>query len=290
MTGPDKRRELGKASTSGIIVHNRMRPLDEAKVKALAESIQAVGLQNPIHVWKASDNKVILVAGHHRLAAAIQLGRHEIDCFFVNLSDIYREIWQIDENLMRAGLTPAQEAEHMARRKELWGQRDLAIPAALDRRPIGIPTGGANCTTSLNDGRPAGPQHQKGFASAVAENTGMDKSNVNRAIARGAAIAPDIIQDIQGTAMDKGVELDALKGFTHDEQRQVVQRVKEGHSENIRAAASFIKGDDVDGDDVDNKRVAKETEKQLNALKRAWQKANDDARQMFNDWLVKAAS
>ncbi len=118
----------------------------------------------------------------------------------------------------------------------------------------------------------------------------MDKSNVNRAIARGAAIAPDIIQDIQGTAMDKGVELDALKGFTHDKQRQVVQRVKDGHSENIRAAASFIKGDDVDGDDVDNKRVAKETEKHLNVLKRAWQKANDDARQMFTDWLVKAAS
>ena len=48
-------------------------PLDEVKVKALAESIQAVGLQNPIHVWKASDNEVILVAGHHRLAAAKQL-------------------------------------------------------------------------------------------------------------------------------------------------------------------------------------------------------------------------
>jgi hypothetical protein len=31
-----------------------------------------------------------------------------------------RELWEIDENLIRAGLTPAQEAKHLERRKELW--------------------------------------------------------------------------------------------------------------------------------------------------------------------------
>jgi len=49
--------------------------------------------------------------------------------------------------------------------------------------------------------------------------TGESKSSVHNAVSRGEKIAPDVLNDIRGTQMEKGVELDALKGFSHDEWR-----------------------------------------------------------------------
>jgi hypothetical protein len=43
--------------------------------------------------------------------AVRKIERREIDCFFLDVDDITRELWEIDENLIRAELTPAQEAK-----------------------------------------------------------------------------------------------------------------------------------------------------------------------------------
>lgn len=77
--------------------------------------------------------------------------------------------WEIDENLMRSELTPAQEADCMARRKALWKAKNS----------------GASCAT-IRD-RPGMPA---GFAADTATKTGRDKSTVNRAASRGEKIAP----------------------------------------------------------------------------------------------------
>src|SRR5215470_12582020 len=128
-----------------IKIPNYHRALNPTKVDALAESMAAIGLQTPIHVWFVEDDQerqtITLVAGHHRLAAAQKLGWDEIDCVFIDdMDEIERELWSIDENLCRANLTDAQEAAHLARRKELFELR----------------TGGKTFPTSLSDGRKAG--------------------------------------------------------------------------------------------------------------------------------------
>ncbi len=45
------------------------------------------------------------------------------------------------------------------------------------------------------------------FVSATADATGKDKSTVSRAAARGAALGDDL-KAVEGTSLDKGVELD----------------------------------------------------------------------------------
>lgn len=163
--------ELGKVYTDGVIIGERQRHLDEKKVAALAESMAAIGLQQPISIW-ADGDAANLVAGAHRLAAAIKLGWDEIDCIFVGLNEIDRQIWEIDENLYRNELTTEEMRDHLRRRKELWEQRK-----AEDR-----PAGKALPTRTDKGKFQTNPQ-EKGFAAETAEATGLSKRRINQLLA-----------------------------------------------------------------------------------------------------------
>lgn len=117
---------------------------------------------------------------------------------------------EIDENLARAELTPAQTAEHTARRKELWERK----------------AAGTTRSTSLKDGRSAGPQHARGFAAETAQSIGRSKQDINRAVARGEKIAPDVLKAVQGTKLDTGTALDRLARLPVQEQRKAVKQAR----------------------------------------------------------------
>ena len=218
--------QLGQAFVDGVTVGERLRSLQPEKVDALAQSMEVIGLQFPIHVYAPNDETCELVAGLHRLEAARKLGWEEIDCFFLDADDITRELWEIDENLIRAELTPAQEAKHLERRKELWKLRKTAEQS------------GTICSTLPETGR-----GNEQFAADTAKATGQSKQDINRKVSRAKKIAPDVLGALTGTDMDLGVELDAIRNLTHDEQRQALQRVKSGASKNLREARDFIRGD-----------------------------------------------
>ena len=74
----------------------QLRSLD-----VLADSIRAVGLLHAITVTP----DLRLVAGYHRLEACRQLGWAEISATIVSLTELDRELAEIDENLVRNELT-----------------------------------------------------------------------------------------------------------------------------------------------------------------------------------------
>lgn len=92
----------------------------------------------------------------------------------------------------------SEEAQCLARRKELWAAREKSI--------------GSNCAdtprTSVRgrkgEGRP------DGFASETAKITGESKATINRKIARAEKIEPEVLEQVKGTELDKGVVLDQL--------------------------------------------------------------------------------
>ena len=242
-----------------ISVQERLRPFEESRVKPLAESMAMLGLQQPISVWfDEAAQSYRLIAGRHRLEAAKHLGWDQIDAIEVrDMSDIDRQIWEIDENLMRAELSPTQEAQHLAKRKELWAQRE---------------TGGKSLPTSLSDGRKAGKQHQKSFAAETADQTGIDKRTVNLAISR-ATIADDVMDRVQGTHLDKGIYLDALKKLSPDEQRMKVITDLAAEKRATEAARPPLP---KDNHEVSNHYRA--------ALMRAWNAAPAIDREWFLAW------
>src|ERR1700722_6410270 len=103
--------KFSKIPVGHVVVQNRLRATDPVQVKALADSMNAIGLQQPISVWRDRESgETILVAGRNRLAAAEQLGWNNIPAVYVHLGDLDRQLWEIDENLCRSELSPSQFA------------------------------------------------------------------------------------------------------------------------------------------------------------------------------------
>ncbi len=92
---------------------------DEA-LDALAESMDEIGLINPIRVRHVGDGQFEVVAGSHRLQAAELNGWREIAAIVTDDDDLHAELAMIDENLVRTELSPAERAQQTARRKAIY--------------------------------------------------------------------------------------------------------------------------------------------------------------------------
>jgi len=115
-----------------IQIRQRKRGTDPQRVTALAESIQAIGLVNPVTL--SVDN--LLIAGLHRVAACQQLGWNEIPYTVMAGDALTIELAEIDENLIRANLTELESAVQLARRKEIYLlQHPETLPTAVRGGP-----------------------------------------------------------------------------------------------------------------------------------------------------------
>jgi ParB-like chromosome segregation protein Spo0J len=239
----------------GVIqVGERHRALSDDAVTRLAASMAEIGLRQPITI-RVADMMIVdgqevecvpvLVAGRHRLAAAISLGWSHIDCLEVDDDALRAELWEIDENLMRAELSPSQQAEHLARRKEVW--EALEVSGKI----------------SPKGGRP------EGFASQTAKASGVDKKTVTTAIRRASAIGPDI-KLVAGTSLDSGVELDALARMSEAERRPLIARAAAGEAVTARAP--------INDYDV----IEKQVDAVMAAWNRACPEARDRVRELID--------
>jgi len=174
---------------------HRLRAVDMSKVSAIKASVAEIGLRTPITVSAARDGDewhFRLVAGAHRLEALRQLGEEYAECFVMEGDADDAALWEIDENFARAELSDAQRAEHHMRREEILVRKKLVAPGGKggDRRS----------TDKLS----------VGYAKKTATDLGVDERTVRRDLARGKHIAPEVLAEVAGTDLDKGVVLDEL--------------------------------------------------------------------------------
>lgn len=201
----------------------RMRGANMEKVAEIAKSISEVGLMNPPAVRVVELMVIegeewgrvpILIYGRHRLLAMQSLGHEVIECEVYEVDELRAELMEIDENLARSELSPAEEAMHIARRKVIWETMNSGktIPTIQD-----------------------GPGRPKEFAAEVASVTGNSKRDVNLKVARARELGPDI-QRIVGTSLDKGVEMDALAKLPEKERENLISRAEAGEKVSARPA------------------------------------------------------
>jgi hypothetical protein len=96
--------------------------------------------------------------------------------------ELRAELLEIDENLQRAELSPAQRAAAISRRKELW---EALHPSKGDR--ISVTPGGKQAVE---------------FARDTQRATGEDRRRTNEHLARAEALGPDL-HSVIGTSLDK---------------------------------------------------------------------------------------
>ena len=225
------------------------RPLVTADVDKLAASIKEIGLIQPITVRAVTvingvaEGGFQIVAGHHRVAACRALGWDEIDAIVIVAAEhLQAELIEIDENLCRSELTASQRSSFTKRRKEIW---EALYPAQKEERQrvADLPEPVAN--TEVAQAAPpqfagqlggARPQ-EKAFAASTSAITGESKSQINRHIARAEALGDDLPR-VQGTSLDKGVELDALAKLPEPERKELIERANAGEKVTARPVAA----------------------------------------------------
>lgn len=182
------------------------RAVSDKMVAALAESIAAIGLLNPIRVRAAGDGFEV-IAGRHRVEACRSLGLAEIDAYVVTDDDLHAELAMIDENLCRAELSPAEVASQTMRRKELHERLHPEKKHGGDRKSDQV----ANFAT-------------RSFAAVTAAKTGMSERAVRLHAERGEKVIPEVLSMVSGTRLDTGVYLDKIKMMPPNEQIAAARR------------------------------------------------------------------
>lgn len=185
----------------------RLRPVTEKQVENLVASIRDVGLLNPVTVIEAEvmaggsfRKGWRLVAGAHRLEAARRLGWSEIEAHVIKASDLEAKLAECDENLVASVLSPSERALLTDLRKHFY--EELHPETRLGATGVG-----REKVRQL--GEPNAEPAER-FTADTAAKTGRSERDVQRDAQRGANIPGDVLQEVQGTELDKGVVLDKL--------------------------------------------------------------------------------
>jgi ParB-like chromosome segregation protein Spo0J len=241
------------------------RKLVPATVRGLVESIKEIGIINPLRVRPA--RKFVLgveadayevIAGGHRLAAALKLRLETVPCIVVD-DDLHAELVMIDENLMRAELDLALRAKQTARRKEIYLK--LHPETAL----------GENQHTRV---RHNGEPFSERFTANTAASIGKSERSIQRDAARGEKIAPEVLDKVAGTKLATGPYLDRLKKID-DPVKQTAKVERDlKREEEIRAEKRHAKTRHSLSDDEAVRR-------QFDRIMVAWKAACPKARKLF---------
>ena len=191
------------------------------------------------------------------LAAARRLGWSHISCSLIEGDDLDRQLWEIDENLIRSELTELERADHLKRRKEIFDAQRSAEK---------IPTSRVN----------------KAFDADTADKTGLDKSTIRKSRTRAERIVPEVQEAIKAAepntplakAADVGVELDAVAALKPQEQKDAVEMIEAGSATSFRDARDFIQGDE-------GERKADQLNKEMSRLLRLWNSVSQETRDRF---------
>lgn len=193
---------------ASVDVGNRLRNLDEGIVAALMQSFTEYGQQSPVIVYGGeSDATVKLGAGGHRLEACRRLGI-KVLCFHKTGDDLDRQLCEIDENLIRADLTPADRALFLARRKEIY----LVKHPETAHGAVG------------RGGYEKSGQIVRSFSEETAVSTGQHERTIRRDVERGEKISATALRLLRGTRHDKGVTLDQIKRLETSEAQEQYAR------------------------------------------------------------------
>ncbi len=179
---------------SEIKINAGRREADPEGVQELVDSISKVGLLNPITI----DREHTLIAGLHRLEAAKLLGWTEIECNVSSLEGLLAELAEVDENVVRKGLSAVEYSDLLLRRKEIYEALHPETKNGGDQKSEKIRT--SKCRSDS----------MKSFVQDTAEKLGVGRRTVERQIQTAKNLtteAKDIIRDT-GTKITKK---DALK-------------------------------------------------------------------------------
>ena len=188
-----------------IDVGKRLRRLNAAKLIDFKEALADRGQLQAIIVKPTEDGRYALLAGNYRKAAAEKLGWETIRAELrEGLSEDESLLIEIDENLKRNDLSPAERAKHTAERKKIYERNH---PETMPTKKGG-PGRGKQTRRQIGDESAGAHKSAERFTKDTAAKTGQSERTIQRDARRGETKR---IEEIEGTSLDNGVEIDAVR-------------------------------------------------------------------------------
>lgn len=251
----------------------RFRPLNEKKVKEIAESISKLGQMQPILV----DEMGNLIFGNHRLHACIELGIPVEAKVTKEKNPDILALMEIDENLNRKELSPIELEAHLAERKALYNK---LYPDTAKR--------GAKSKTEGSG--------QKNFADDTAETIGKSAKSVNRMVNRGEKSSEELNKAREDKVITTG-EADAIikeAGDDVEKQKEAIKEMiaKKAEKKNAELEAKNVPVEASEGEQVEDTEGEQvedltATVKELRDKIYKLEMAKQDAEEEFNVKLEK---
>jgi ParB family chromosome partitioning protein len=108
--------------------------MNDEQLDDLAQSIAAIGLQNPITVIQ-NDGRYRIVTGHRRYIAHQKINRHDILCLVRQPGEIQEIASMVHENILREDVNPAEESIFYSRLVQECGYTEADLIALTHRSP-----------------------------------------------------------------------------------------------------------------------------------------------------------
>ena len=184
-------------------------------VQRLSESITEVGMMNPITI--TSDHT--LIAGLHRLEAAKRLGWTELECTISDMDELHTELAEIDENVIRTGLSDLELSDLLARRKKIY---EALHPATIARNLPGHASNYESSSDKLTG-------KEKPFSQDTAEKMSVSPRTVERHVQIGENLTPEAKEILRGadTKITKQ-NLTKLSRLEPEQQMEAAKQLTEG--------------------------------------------------------------
>ena len=219
---------------SNIKIGDRNRKFNRESCKELADSIQKIGLLQPIVI----DNNYNLIAGLHRLEATRILSWEEIPCQIVYFDELNSEIAEIDENLIRADLLVLERADLLARRQEIYELLHPETKAGVSQALSMHRHLGHNVTEFIS-ATPA-------FAKNIAGKAKVSERKIRQEIQISKNILPEIKNIIGDTNLaDSKVDLINLCRLEGNIQKEVVNKIQKGEANKVKDALYLVKKENI---------------------------------------------
>ena len=198
-----------RVNLADIHVFSRMRPLNQAIVSELVESIRKNGLRHPITITR--ENR--LIDGNHRLEALKRLGIVTIECDVEKSNNpLIWDLMEIELNLIRSKLHYTELGDHLLRKKEIYEELypKTKRGAVNQYTKMQIRNISDSITSFVND---------------TARKMGVSEATIRNVIQISKNFSPEIKKAVKEQDIPKG---DALKlaRLSKDDQIEVMKRIK----------------------------------------------------------------
>jgi ParB family transcriptional regulator, chromosome partitioning protein len=218
------------ALTDIVVPSNRMRQLRPELIYQLMPSIRYRGLLQPIIVRpRPKGAGFFLVAGRHRLEAVRKLKHKTIECRVLEgISLDEARLAEIQENLERGDLTPAERAIHHAEGKRLYEKLHPTTKA-------GVAQGLGMVRSAIKKaGGQVGPEVEEHFTEALAKVKGRSRRTIKRDVARGENLDPEALADATNTCLDKATNWTLWRSCRRPSNASWRQGGREGQRQDAR--------------------------------------------------------